>query len=130
MSWELRGRQRVYYRARRVNGRVVKDYCGTGLVAELEAEEDAQAREERRSRLEGEQSKREALEAADLALEAFVRQTKATVQQVLTETGYHQHKRGGMEKDTWVTISSLGRARPHRQKSSPQRRRSKLRRGR
>ncbi len=51
MSWERRGDRWVYYRARRVNGRVVKDYRGTGFVAELEAEEDAQAREERRSTL-------------------------------------------------------------------------------
>jgi hypothetical protein len=77
---------------------VVKDYCGTGFVAELEAEEDVQARDERRSRWESERAEREALEAADAALDAFVRRTKAAVQQVLTETGYHQHKRGEWRK--------------------------------
>ena len=98
MSWERRGQQWVYYRARRVNGRVVKDYCGTGFLAELEAEEDAQAREERRSRLERERAEHKALEALDAAVDAFVLLTKAAVKKVLTAAGYRQHKRGEWRK--------------------------------
>lgn len=43
MSWELRGGKRCYYRAKRVNGRVVKEYCGTGPEAEAAARADAEA---------------------------------------------------------------------------------------
>ncbi len=43
MSWEVRGGKRCYYRAKRVNGRVVKEYCGTGPEAEAAAKADADA---------------------------------------------------------------------------------------
>jgi hypothetical protein len=40
MAWETRGNQRYYYRARKVNGRVIKEYVGTGAAAEAAAAED------------------------------------------------------------------------------------------
>src|SRR5262249_53155207 len=94
MSWERRGGQWVYYRARRVNGRVVKDYYGGGDLAEFAAAADLEAREQRRSTIENERAEREALEAADVAGEACVRGTNTAVRQVLTAVGYHQHNRG------------------------------------
>ncbi len=46
MAWETRnGRGRYFYRTRRIKGRVVKEYVGTGPAAEAAALEDAQARE-------------------------------------------------------------------------------------
>ena len=50
MAWERRRRgagRRYYYRGRRVEGRVVKEYVGTGPEAERAAEVDAKARTER-----------------------------------------------------------------------------------
>lgn len=94
MSWERRGGQWVYYRARRVNGRVVKEYCGTGPLAELDAEEDADTRTQRRSKVEAERAEREDFSEADAALDALHEETNAAVRQVLTATGYHQHNRG------------------------------------
>lgn len=49
MSWELRCGRRVYYQAKRVDGRVVKTYCGSGLAAEMIAELDAAVRIRRTS---------------------------------------------------------------------------------
>jgi hypothetical protein len=40
MSWE-RG---YYYRVRRLNGRVVREYCGSGLLSHLAAEHDEDER--------------------------------------------------------------------------------------
>ena len=37
MGWEYRGGNRYFYNARRVGRRVVKEYVGGGLVAELSA---------------------------------------------------------------------------------------------
>jgi hypothetical protein len=46
MPWEdcRRGR---YYRAKKIKGRVVKEFVGAGPKADAEATEDAQAREAR-----------------------------------------------------------------------------------
>lgn len=52
MAWETRGNRRYYYRARKINGRVVKEYVGTGASAEAAAVEDEArriARAERKS---------------------------------------------------------------------------------
>ncbi|MDZ4685303.1 MAG: hypothetical protein SH850_09450 [Planctomycetaceae bacterium] len=38
MSWEIRGSQRYFYHARRINGRVVKTYLGAGPDADAAAE--------------------------------------------------------------------------------------------
>jgi hypothetical protein len=94
MSWERRGGQWVCYRARRVNGRVVKDYYGRGDVAEFAAAAHLELREDRRSKLEEQQAERGQLWEADAALETLHAETNAAVRQVLTAVGYHQHKRG------------------------------------
>ena len=40
MAWESRGKSRFYYRARRVGGKVQKDYMGKGRKAHKAAAED------------------------------------------------------------------------------------------
>ncbi|QDS98167.1 hypothetical protein [Adhaeretor mobilis] len=46
MAWENRGNNnRYYYRGRRVDGRTVKEYLGSGEAAERAAAEDEQRRQ-------------------------------------------------------------------------------------
>src|SRR5262249_39958434 len=52
MGWEVRGRCRFYTRSRKVAGRVVREYVGTGAVAELAAAADALRRADRRAAME------------------------------------------------------------------------------
>lgn len=47
MGWEQRGRWRYYYRARKENGRTVKEYFGSGEAAEIAARLDARRAVER-----------------------------------------------------------------------------------
>ena len=60
MAWETRGNgRRYYYRARRVNGRVVKTYVGAGEIGAAAAAADAAEREVRLQQ-RGEQKRRRA----------------------------------------------------------------------
>jgi len=48
LAWEYRGIVPFYYRSRRVNGRVVREYVGGGEKGQRAAEADQACREERK----------------------------------------------------------------------------------
>ncbi len=99
MGWETRTRGGRYYtRSRKVGGRVVREYVGTGLLAELVAGRDAA---ERRQRAEPEvavRTERKRLAPADAALAAFDAATEAMAQMALVTHGYRRHHRGAWRK--------------------------------
>lgn len=91
MGWEQRGSRRHYYTARRVGGRVVKEYV-PDAVAPFAAQLDAEQRAERaaaRAEVERARAELDALadtvtlldEVADLAYRA-----------AMLAAGYHNHK--------------------------------------
>lgn len=93
MAWERRQRgsgRRYYYRSRRVRGRVVKEYVGTGADGERAAAADAQARAERhadRDRVRRAASKLAPAEAATREMdEAMILLSHAA----LYAAGFHQ----------------------------------------
>ncbi len=95
MGWD---RGRYYTRSKKVNGRVVRDYIGTGRVAELVARIDAAEREERRfASLRLRQEKAE-LAALDGDIKAFMERTELVARAALLAAGFHQHKRGEWRK--------------------------------
>jgi hypothetical protein len=95
MGWD---RGRYYTRSKKVNGRVVREYVGTGYPAELAARLDALERQKRRLDAQG-----VALEKADLTdleeeLKAMAKAADLAARAALLAAGYHQHKRGEWRK--------------------------------
>ncbi len=99
MAWERRQRGGLYYtRSRKVNGRVVREYIGGGILGELSARMDAEARQRREEEAaalrEDKQRTAELEEPVDKLCEA----TDLLVRAALLASGYHQHNRGEWRK--------------------------------
>src|SRR4051794_19600029 len=99
MGWETRrGRGRYYTRSHKVEGGVVREYVGTGIIGELAAQQDAEQRQQRlteRQRLHHEMT-RQAPAAA--ALEQLAQILDGLTAAALIAAGYHQHHRGTWRK--------------------------------
>jgi len=94
MGWEVRGNQRYYYRAKKVNGKCVQTYFGNGPVAEIEAEIDAQERLLRIAKIEAHQNVQAKLHAADEPLLTLCSATDLVTKATLITAGYCQHDGG------------------------------------
>ena len=95
MGWETRnGRGRYYTRSKRVNGRVVRAYLGSGKAVEARAELDALDRQERKRQEESFRAACERLDAAERAAAEFSALVDTLAQGVLVAAGYLQHNRG------------------------------------
>jgi len=99
MGWEKRERGGLYYtRSRKINGRVVREYVGTGPLAELAAEFDALERRHREEEAEAWRSERECLEALEAPVVKLCEITEALARATLLATGYRRHNRGEWRK--------------------------------
>lgn len=95
MGWEHRQRGGKYYtRSRRINGRVVREYLGSGEVAEACAELDALDRRERKRKEAAFRADCERLEAIDRTTREFSALVDSLAQGALLAAGYRQHHRG------------------------------------
>lgn len=103
MSWETRERGGRYYtRSRREGGRIVREYIGTGYVAELAAQLDELDRERREwERIEQRIARSEA-EIQEAPIKALHDDVELLARGALLAAGYHRHhggewrrKRGG-----------------------------------
>src|SRR6516164_5044466 len=94
MGWE-RG---YYYRVRKVNGRVVREYIGAGRVAELAAQVDALERDKRQLEAQELRQKKAELAALDDDIKALSNTTEVLAQAALLVAGYHRHKHGEWRK--------------------------------
>jgi hypothetical protein len=95
MGWD---RGRYYTRSKKVNGRVEREYIGTGHVAELAAQLDALRREERQLETLARREAKAELTALDDAIKALTEMTDLVARAALLAAGYHQHKRGEWRK--------------------------------
>jgi hypothetical protein len=97
--WEKRERGGLYYtRSRKVGGRVVREYVGTGPLAKLVAEMDALERRQREKEAEAWQVERGRVETLDEPTEGLCEATELLTRATLLAAGYHQHKRGQWRK--------------------------------
>src|SRR5262249_13214413 len=95
MGWD---RGRYYTRSKKVNGRVVREYLGTGYAAELAAEQDAIERQQREEGRTARRAEREELEALDAPLDELNDLADLLAHAALLAAGFHQHKRGEWRK--------------------------------
>lgn len=95
MGWESRGGARRYYtRSKRVAGRVVREYVGTGSSAELAAKLDAARRAARAERIRAGQADRARMAAVEEATGAVDAAIDTLLRASLVLAGYHRHHRG------------------------------------
>jgi hypothetical protein len=92
MAWEQRGSNLYYYQSKRVNGRVRKNYVGTGEVAQAIAHADETIRRSRAAH--SERARVELEEACSLASAGEELWEAADILAVveLVAAGYHRHK--------------------------------------
>src|SRR5262245_17598348 len=91
MGWD---RGRYYTRSKKVNGRVVREYVGTGGVAELAAQMDALEREQRQLDALALRNEQAELAAIDAEMKTLTEVTDLVARAALVASGFHQHKRG------------------------------------
>lgn len=110
MGWERRWNKRYYYRARKVNGRVVKEYVGTGEVAELAARLDAEAANVRALQRVERLRTRAELEELDATLEEIDRAVDTVVSAAMALAGFHRHRGEWRRKRTVATTETTDTA--------------------
>jgi hypothetical protein len=94
MPWD----RRYYYRARKIGGRVVREYFGRGEIAELVAAVDAADRGDRQDRADRVRAFRADLDRLDALVEQADAALAAVARAALLAAGYRQHHRGEWRK--------------------------------
>ncbi|SRR5579884_1263901 len=92
MGWDKGSR--YYTRSRRLNGRVIRQYLGTGEAAEQAARLDASARQEREDR----RAVRAELATLDASLAELAKHMDLLARAALVAAGYRQHHRGAWRR--------------------------------
>jgi hypothetical protein len=95
MAWD---RGRYYTRSKKVNGRVVREYIGTGVAADLIARLDAIDRQKREDAAADRRHHLSKLATLEGAVRAADRTVDLTVRAVLLAVGYRRHHRGDWRK--------------------------------
>jgi hypothetical protein len=94
MAWLTKpSGRRYYYRRRKVGGRVVSEYIGSGYVADLAAQLDARDRLKQQAERERVRRDRAVQEELDEQVDEVGKQVTDLVTAVLLVSGYHTHKR-------------------------------------
>ena len=97
--WERRDRGGLYYtRSKKVNGKVIREYVGGGLLGQLAARIDSDERRRREEKAALWRQERESLEALDGLTEELYEAAEVLAKAALLAAGYHQHRRGEWRK--------------------------------
>jgi hypothetical protein len=97
--WERRERGGLYYtRSRKVNGQVVREYVGGGLLGQLAARMDAEERRKRQQEAAAWKEGREQIEALTAPVEELCEGVEILARAALLVSGYYRHNRGEWRK--------------------------------
>jgi cob(I)alamin adenosyltransferase len=96
VGWDKDGR--YYTRSRKVNGRVVREYCGRGSLGQICARIDADRRAQREAERAAWQEEKARLEALEVQVESLCRLADLLSRAALVAAGIHQHKRQWRKK--------------------------------
>lgn len=96
--WDFRGKNRYYYRSRKVKGRTHVIYMGTGARGELAAAEDRLRWAQIAAAKQAVKNYKAQLDTAMAPLAAFASSTDHLIKATLLGAGYHQHDRGVWRK--------------------------------
>jgi hypothetical protein len=94
VAWEERGGRRYYYRSVRRGGCVVKEYLGTGPVAEATAQLDEEDRRRRKEAAEAWKEEMRRIEALEGPIKELCDAAETLARAALVAAGYRQHNRG------------------------------------
>ena len=93
MGWEARGNRLYYFRYRKVDGRVTRQYLGAGPVAEVAFAADVLRRADRRAAAEARRAEQANWQAALAPSLALSRVADLLARAALLAGGYHRHAR-------------------------------------
>ena len=98
MSWETRGNKQYYYRRRKVDGRVIGEYVGGGLIGVFVEQADDERRQEATEKRQAWQDTVEADKELDAMLDEVTEAVNAYAGALMLATGHYQHKRQWRKK--------------------------------
>src|SRR5918997_5575536 len=99
MAWEKREHGGPYYtRSRKVNGRVVREYVGGGLLGEFAARMDAEDRQRREEEAAAWREERERLDELAGLVDEFCQEVETIARAALLAAGFRRHNRGEWRK--------------------------------
>src|SRR5215208_3958222 len=99
MAWERRKRGGLYYiRSKKIGGQVVREYVGSGPLADLVAEVDNLNRQRREEQAKARREERKQLDALEAPVEELCEAAEVLAQVALYAAGYHLHNRGEWRK--------------------------------
>lgn len=97
--WETRERGGRYYtRSRKVDGRMVREYVGCGVLGEIAALEDEYERRVREEEAAYLREEGERLDALEEPVDELCETAEVLARAALVAAGYHQHNRGEWRK--------------------------------
>jgi hypothetical protein len=94
MGLQQRGRCRFFVRSTRVNGRIVSQYLGSGVAADLAAADHARERQEQETEKAARRQAQARHASAIAPLDELCDLTDLLLKATLVSAGYHRHQRG------------------------------------
>jgi hypothetical protein len=98
MAWENRRNGRYYYSKRKVKGKVVSEYAGTGYAAHLAEQLSKAVRREADQKRQEWEAVKDEQQRLDKIVDDFAELTRGYIDAILLVSGHRLHKRQWRKK--------------------------------